>query len=165
MSSACLTFATGQGISDEAVSVERKAGARDAREAAIYSRSLWDLEALIAETSHAGWDGFGAAPVTAESVARAHMLLESLPIGVPPAELSVDNAGDVWVEWSEGPHQVFSVAAGPGRVYSYAGLFGTSRVHGSEEMLDRIVEVVSIHLARLYPHRNPGPTRTLRRAR
>jgi hypothetical protein len=53
------------------------------------------------------------------------------------------------IEWSTGPRHVFTLAFGDAGEKYYAGLFGTNKTTGREDLLERIVAAAEEGLARL----------------
>lgn len=123
--------------------------------AAMFGQRRWNLDQAFEEASVPHWDGYDAAAVTREAYEAAKAFLEALPASWPSPDIAADPDGEVSFEWSRSPHRTFVVSVGPGGVANYAGLFGRARIHGMEPLLDRLLEVVSTNLARLYPEADP----------
>lgn len=138
-------------VSDEALALrEARAPSQTSLGATLDSR-LDELREAAREAAAEGWDGYGARPVSLETFASAAQLLEMIPTTWPSPEISADADGEIWFQWDRGARRVFSVSVGDAGVAHYAGLFGASRVHGREPLGDRLQEIVSANLARIYP--------------
>jgi hypothetical protein len=109
---------------------------------------LWEL---WNETQQAGWNGYGARPVSPEALWWAKAFLDSLPATWEDPEISADPDGDVTFEWSAGPSSVFAVSIDRTGAAHYAGLFGRARKNGTEPSIDLVQGVVAESLARLFP--------------
>ena len=94
--------------------------------------SLDKLVEVYVESSEPNWDGYGAAPLTEESLRNAAIFLCTLPQDLPTPDISADAQGEIHFEWFSNPYRTFSVSIGSKGVASYAGLFGASRTRGFE---------------------------------
>src|SRR5262245_31005683 len=70
------------------------------------------IEEIAAQCAHAGWDGYGARPVTEVSKRTAQQLVEVLPVDIPEPEPSPDPDGEISLTWNFGPHHLFTVSVG-----------------------------------------------------
>jgi hypothetical protein len=123
-----------------------------------YREVLQALEALIASSSEAGWDGYDGLPVASASYQLARRFLRQLPGRFPVPELAIDPDGEINLEWSteRADHNV-TLSIGPD-VISFAGIFGRNRIHGVEEYTGGIPTAILTALARLYPTRGKFAT-------
>lgn len=94
-------------------------------------------------------DGYGAKPVDPDSFLMAVRLFHSLPRMLPLPDVSVDPDGEVAFEWYVEPRRSFSVSVGADGVLTYAGLFGSAKVHGTEHLVDELPETIRWNLHRL----------------
>jgi hypothetical protein len=115
------------------------------------SKRHWDLEALWWETASENWDGYGARALDGAAYKHAKAFLSALPITTPDPDVAADPDGEVSFTWYRDPRRVFSVSIGGSGRVSYAGLFGSSTVHGTEFFDDALPEPVEANLARLFP--------------
>jgi hypothetical protein len=113
-------------------------------------RPLWDLKEVFYEASRENWDGYGARAVSvAAYLAALDFLAAFTPGQSARPEISASPSGEIMLEWSAGPRHVFTLAfGGLGEKY-YAGLFGSNKMTGREDLLERIVVVAEENLARL----------------
>lgn len=109
-----------------------------------------ELADTFLDCFHADWDGYKALPVKADSYQNAKRFLESLGGVWPQPTVSADPDGEISLEWYRGRRMRFSVSIGPDATVSYAGMFATSTVHGTETFLDEVPTGVLQHLHRLY---------------
>lgn len=115
-----------------------------------YQATLHALEAAAREASEPGWDGYNARAVTALTVRHAKTFLRLLPSTVRSPEVAVHPDGDIEFEWHVRPRWVFTVAVGGSGYLNYAGLFGHSRTHGREYLVESLPEAVAMGLRRLF---------------
>jgi hypothetical protein len=114
------------------------------------ARRRWALTDACAGASLPNWDGYGAAPVADSTVWHAQRFLAAIPESWPNAEIDVDPDGEVSFEWARDAHWVFTVSVSETGRLSYAGLFGTSRVHGVENLAGTLPRAIVDGLARLF---------------
>jgi hypothetical protein len=116
-------------------------------------KSLSDaIDALLKisqECKFDNWDGYGAKALSEEVFAEARCFIENLPLTAPPPELSIDPDGEIVFEWYAAPRKVFSVSVGVDRL-TYAGLFGSSTIHGTEPFDNDIPKTILDNLYRVY---------------
>jgi hypothetical protein len=97
-----------------------------------------------------GWDGYGATAVSPATYGNALAFLEALPTTTPVPDVVPELDGEIAFEWDYGPRRILSVSVGPNGVLSYAALYGhTSRMHGTEKLIDRLPTVIAMCLNRL----------------
>jgi hypothetical protein len=83
------------------------------------------------EAAFEGWDGYAAHKFEESTLLNGFAFIDSLPRSIPMPEVSVDPDGEVSFDWICGARQ-FSISLGGRGVMSYAGLFGSDKVAGSE---------------------------------
>jgi hypothetical protein len=146
---------TAEGFSEESNFLrESFAEARDAREISRYwsatlDEALDDLAGLKQECAEPGWDGYGAEPISAETLEQVVAFLRALPEDVPVPDLVPEPDGEVSIEWHNGPRRVFSVSVGPHERVSYAGLLGVNRWHGVDLFLGTLPPEIIRGIARV----------------
>jgi len=113
-------------------------------------KSLASLTDTFLDCHRPDWDGYDALAVRPESYENARRFLESLGGLWPQPSVGVEPDGELAFEWFRGPRLRFSVSIGPDATLSYAGMFGTSTVHGTETFLDEVPAGILHHLHRLY---------------
>jgi hypothetical protein len=84
------------------------------------------------EAAFEGWDGYAAHKVDASAILNGFAFIDSLPRSVPMPDVSVDPDGEISFDWICGARRQFSISLGGRGVMSYAGLFGSDKVAGSE---------------------------------
>jgi len=114
------------------------------------------LEELAKACATTGWDSYDGTPVSRASLQGAREFCDALPEEWPAPEISADPDGGVSFEWARGPNWVFTVSVAGNGQLSYAGLFGSSRVHGVEPFSGTIPEAIGAGLARLFRSTAPG---------
>jgi hypothetical protein len=117
----------------------------------VLGKRHWDLESVRWEAAADNWDGYGGRRISDAAYAWATVFLKALPITNPDPEIAADPDGEVSFSWLRGPGEVFSVSVGQGGRVSYAGLFGTRTVHGTEFFTDELPDPIQANLARLFP--------------
>jgi hypothetical protein len=100
----------------------------------LAEEALAELDGARREARSENWDGYGGRPLDARAYRQAVRFLTQLPTTTPIPAISSDPDGEVEVSWNCGPRWVFSVSIGPNGRLTYAGLFGTSKVYGTEWM-------------------------------
>jgi hypothetical protein len=113
-------------------------------------RRMWALDDAWQAATAPDWDGYGAAPVSPPVVWAAERFLSAIPAAWPNPEIAADPDGEISFEWARGPHWVFTVSVAGNGQLSYAGLFGSSRVHGVETFAGTLPEAIVVGLARLF---------------
>lgn len=109
-------------------------------------RLLADLDEAYRECSVENWDGYGAEPVLPRTLHNAAKFLEVIPSTVEPPEIGTDPDGEISFEWGSKVGYVFSVSIGPENKLNYAGLRGSSTVHGTEYFNGKIPPAIFLHL-------------------
>src|SRR3989338_8133615 len=114
------------------------------------AESAWvELAEAAQEAAAPNWDGHGAKAIDAQAYLQAERFFSALPTTTPVPDVSVDPDGEVAIAWNVASDWVFSVSVGPQGRISYAGLFGNSKVYGTEWLFDEIPEAVLDNLTRL----------------
>lgn len=109
-------------------------------------RHCWETRRSLAEALESlavdNWDGYGAKAVDTDSCLKAIQFSRLLPMDIPVPEIEIDTDGEVRFEWYRNPRQVLSVAVGGDGGLAYAGLFGASRIHGTEYFSDELPNTI-----------------------
>ena len=109
----------------EAVDAVERSHALFGRKAAVIAE-IWRL---TDECSAAGWDGYGADPVSAEALRRAIALVRALPANVPMPEVGTEPDGSISLEWARSRHSLLSLSVGAAGELPYAWIDGADRGH------------------------------------
>ncbi len=96
-----------------------------------------------------GWDGYGADKVQPLAVLNAYAFIDSLPSNIPMPDVSVEPDGEVSFDWICGARRQFSISLGTRNVMSYAGLFGSDKVTGSERFQGALPRTLLEHIRRV----------------
>lgn len=147
---------TDRGVSDEATTMNSRF--RDViREllssitlGGCYFETLGALEDAFVESSSENWDSYGAMAVSPITYSHARRLLLALPTTLPVPDIAVEPDGEFAFEWFRGLRRVFSVSVGRDNELTYAGLFGRSKVHGTEYFADELPKPIIENLVRLF---------------
>lgn len=99
-----------------------------------------ELRELCEECAQPGWDGYGAQPVSRQSVIAAGKLLNSLPYRFPLPTIGIQPDGLITMEWYHTPRRTLSVCVGSDGRLHYACLNGTETQYGSMDYFDLIPE-------------------------
>jgi hypothetical protein len=78
------------------------------------------------------WDGYGAAPVSADVYALACQFLRALPLGINAPAVGAEPDGQLTFEWYRSPRRLLSVSVSPEGDLHYAALLGPSKAYGTE---------------------------------
>jgi hypothetical protein len=140
------------GFSQAAQYVEREAleGWRKLNDSNVFgieSTIRDDLGSVWDECRRPDWDGFGALPVSQETLRNAYTFLESLPLGCPVPSVGAEPDGQLTLEWHRGPRRTLSVSVTPEGDLHYAALSGRNRVFGTEAFFGEAPSAI-IHLIR-----------------
>lgn len=90
----------------------------------------------------ADWDGFGALPVTEDTLRNAYLFLESLPLGCPAPSVGAEPDGQLTFEWHRGSRRTLSVSVTSDGVLHYAALVGPNRAYGTEAFFGEAPEAI-----------------------
>ena len=87
---------------------------------------LLELDAIFKECQSKGWDGCGASPMTAETVAIGKLFLTALPLNLLPSSdcISADPDGEIGIEWYKSSKRHVTISIGERKLISYAYTFG-----------------------------------------
>lgn len=107
------------------------------------------VEEVYKECSEEDWDGYGAKPIKEEAYLQALELVDALPSSLPLPEVIPERSGDLALEWSKGRRAVLVISVSGETVIHYAGIFGTSKIHGSEYLEDFLPQVIIENISRL----------------
>jgi len=121
--------------------------------AARRNRILDNLLKAASEASVNNWDSYGAKSVTFNSFQNAISFLTHFPSSFQDPDVAVDPDGEVLLEWHVSPRRRFLVSIGDRGTVSYAGIFGIAKIHGTEEFVDKIPEMVIQGVARVFATR------------
>ena len=113
-------------------------------------KTLVNLVDTFLDCFHTDWDGYDALAVGPQTYHNTRRFLETLTGAWPQPSVAADPDGEISLEWYRGPRMRFSVSIGPDATVSYAGMFGTSTVHGTETFIDEVPDGIIQHLRRLY---------------
>lgn len=117
---------------------------------AVVDPTLAALNEVAGAAATSNWDGYGGRPVDARAYANASRFLILLPTMTPVPEIAVDPDGEIAITWQAAGRQVFSVSVGAEGRLSYAGLFGSSKAHGTEWLRAEIPQAVLDGIARVF---------------
>ena len=107
------------------------------------------LDAACIAAQEDNWDGTGSARVEPSTHVYANQFLRILPDDLPVPDISVDTDGEILFEWDHGPRQTFSVSVGRDGTLTFAGLFGQTKLHGTEHLREALPLVIAHSLERL----------------
>lgn len=111
---------------------------------------LASLFAVYKECAEADWDGYGAAPITADAHEEAKRIITLLPSSLRMPEIVAEPTGEIGLEWRRGRGQIFVMSVSGRHQINYAGLFSGNKIHGSEYFDETLPSLVIDHLRRVY---------------
>jgi hypothetical protein len=115
----------------ENIEVENAAKLDDIAASPLHARAANDLFRILGECSVAGWDGYRARPITAETCIRTFEFLFDLPQWMTAPDLVPEADGQIAIEWSFPPSQTLSISIGAEGPLHFAGTFrGGEEIHG-----------------------------------
>jgi len=154
-----LTMPSSEGI-DQNSSKKIVQGIRDeiakmwGSESITFGRSIDEaFDALIDlcnQCSVADWDGYGAAAITLETFDEAKKIIRLLPSSMPIPDIIAEPTGEIGFEWCKKKGRVLVISVGGKHRINYAGIFGGSKVHGSEYFDETLPLIIIEHFRRLY---------------
>jgi len=154
-SSSSFTWPKSQGVSKEADFLEniRRELFEKLQESItlgeLYEITTNSLYESFKEAEKADWDGYGAEAIQRLTLENALQFINAMPSTLSPPEVIPEPDGEIGFEWFFSPHLQFSVSIGPTRKISYAGLFGTHKIHGEDYFEDEFPEFLVQILHRL----------------
>ena len=133
-----LGTVTTQGASDTAqfVAEEAERGRRQLQDSFSFGlggKGVFDELYSVAERCLVGdWDGYGAAPLSANVYAQACQFLRALPLGIAAPSIGAEPDGHLTLEWYRSPRRLLSVSISPEGDLHYAALLGPNKAYGTE---------------------------------
>ncbi|RMF85056.1 MAG: hypothetical protein D6744_02065 [Planctomycetota bacterium] len=109
-----------------------------------------ELAEAWAECQKAGWDGYGALPVSRDALRNTYVFLEAWPLGFPLPSIGAEPDGHLTLEWYRNPRRVLSVSVSPDDLLHYAALLGASRTCGTEAFFGEIPDTILGLVRRVY---------------
>jgi hypothetical protein len=146
---------SGAGFSDASRNLISNLGVyiRSFFESETMGRSMEEAEqALVdiySECSESDWDGYGALPLSRDSVYEAFKFIELLPSSFPMPHIIAEPSGEVGLEWPMDEGLIFAISFSGNNMITYAGIFGSNKTHGTEYFGDTIPSVIIENLKRL----------------
>ena len=101
-----------------------------------------ELLKVAGQCSSPNWDGYGAAPVSHETIRQARRFLEVLPLGTPAPSVGAEPDGHITFEWYKSARRVLSVSISPEGDLHYAALFGLSKTYGTEPFFGEMPQAI-----------------------
>ena len=101
------------------------------------------------ECSAADWDGYGASAASSNSLFEALDFTAKLSSDFPRPEVYIEPSGELGLEWHTKRRSTFLISFDGHDTISYAGVFGSNTVHGSEYFGEVIPDVVIESIRRL----------------
>lgn len=149
-------FSTSRATSSDALTVSEKL--REVKAAVrssdflggVTRKAVGELTNMFLDCFRPNWDGYDSSPVTAQTFANARAFLEEFGGDWPKPSIGTDPDGELSLEWYRAPKLRFSVSIGPDPTLAYAGMFGSSTVHGTDTFVDEVPEGIVQNLRRLY---------------
>lgn len=111
--------------------------------------AIESLIELYRQCSEADWDGYGANPVSKESIYEAVEFIYLLPSGFPMPNILAEPSGEIAFEWYKNKRMIFVIGFNGKNMIFYAGIFGSNKTHGTEYFSDTIPLVILENLKRL----------------
>lgn len=108
------------------------------------------LENIYQECSIDNWDGYGAVSINIHSYNNARKLIETLPINIPIPEATIDPGGNIAFEWYQSPSKIFTICLEGYNKIIFAGIFGDKRIHGTEDFVGNIPDLILYNIKRVY---------------
>jgi len=90
-----------------------------------------ELGVVWSECQTANCDGFGAVPVSPDTLRSADLFLDSLPLDLPAPAIGAEPDGQLTLEWHRSPRHTLSISVSHDGYLHYAGLIGPNRKYGT----------------------------------
>jgi hypothetical protein len=97
-----------------------------------------DLYSVAERCLMRNWDGYGAAPVSADVYALACQFLRALPLGIAAPSVGAEPDGHLTLEWYCSPRRLLSVSISPEGDLHYAALLGPNKAYGTEAFIGEV---------------------------
>lgn len=115
---------------------------------------LNEILAAVGEAAEAAaqadWDGEGALPVDAHTVALATRFVSALPSDIKVPDVYAESRGELTFEWRSGKGRIVSVSVYPNGTIGYASLIGTSKSYGNESFIAAVPTALVRRIAKVY---------------
>lgn len=108
------------------------------------------LSEVYKECSVADWDGYGAYPLSKDSLFEAYKFIELIPSSLPMPQVIAEPSGEIGLEWHKDRGLSFAISFSGKNMISYAGIFGSNKTHGTEYFGDTIPSIIIENLRRLF---------------
>ena len=92
-----------------------------------------EVDDLLESAGEENWDGEGALAITPGTVAIAQRLIDEFPGYVGNPDVAATPHGEIDFDWVIGQDTMLTVSVGPSNQIAFAGIFHTTRLHGSED--------------------------------
>ena len=92
-----------------------------------------EVNELLESAGEENWDGEGALAITLSTVAIAQRLIDEFPGYVGNPDVAATPHGEIDFDWVIGQDTMLTVSVGPSNQIAFAGIFHTTRLHGSED--------------------------------
>lgn len=143
-----LGAVTTQGASDTArfVAEEAERGRRQLQNSISFGlggKGVFDELYSVAERCLVrDWDGYGAAPVSADAYALASQFLRALPLGIAAPSVGAEPDGQLTFEWYRSPRRLLSISISPDGDLHYAALLGPNKAYGTEAFFGEVPRMI-----------------------
>ncbi len=108
------------------------------------------LRSVAGEASERNWDGYGAEPVSSETLAMGKNFFYRMPAAYPKPDISSHPNGDLAFEWYVSPRRILTVTINDSGRLNYAWMIGVDRQYGTKHLLDRFPEEITAALRNIY---------------
>ena len=109
------------------------------------------LNELYKNCSVENWDGYGAKSVSEDSVHEALKFIQMLPSSFSIPQMLAEPSGEIGLEWYKDKRMIFAISFNRKGMITYAGIFGSNKIHGEEYFGDSIPSRIIENIRRLYP--------------
>jgi len=96
------------------------------------------------------WDGYGADKIAEETFELSYSIISLLPDYFPKPEIGPDPYGEISFEWHIRKYKTFLFTIDSVGIITYVGLFGKSKISGTEYFDNQIPEIIIWCLKRMY---------------
>lgn len=101
-----------------------------------------ELGEVFDECRYENWDGYGAKPVSNDTLRQAYIFLEALPLGCPPPSIGAAPRGGITFEWHRDRRHTLSLIINENGDLRYAALLGPASTHGAEYFFGDVPDII-----------------------
>lgn len=115
-----------------------------------FNDALESIRDVYKESCFENWDGYGGIPIKEKTASETLKFIKLLPANIPIPDIIAEPTGELGLEWYKEKHMVFVVSLKGDNELTYAGIFGSNKIHGTEYFNDSLPYIILNNIMRLY---------------